>query len=66
MKKCIVEYNEKEYKCYCKELRECKECSIENNRKDNECAVSPNGYCTCRECGRAVRKDEYCYRESNS
>lgn len=66
MKKCIVEYNEKEYKCYCKELRECEDCNIGNNREDNKCIVSPNGYCTCRECGRAVRKDEYCYRESNS
>lgn len=60
MKKCIREYNEKEYKCYCGELRECKECSNENNREDDNCIVSPNGYCTCRECGMAVRCDGYC------
>lgn len=65
MKKCIIEYHEKEYKCYCGELRECKDCSIESNRKDDKCIVTLNGYCTCRECGRAVRSDGYCYKESN-
>lgn len=65
MKKCIIEYHEKEYKCYCGELRECKDCIIESNRKDDKCIVTLNGYCTCRECGRAVISDGYCYKESN-
>lgn len=63
MKKCIVEYKDKEYRCYCGELRECKECSTGANRKDNNCVVTVNGYCTCRECGKAVRSDEYRYGE---
>lgn len=66
MKKCITEYHKKEYKCYCEELRECHKCNTGSNRKDNECVVTPNGYCTCRECGKAVRSDGYYYEESNS
>lgn len=63
MKKCIIAYNEQEYKCYCGELRECKECSTGSSRKDNDCIVSPNGFCTCRECGRAIRSDGYYFHE---
>lgn len=66
MKKCIIEYKETEYKCYCKELRECKICSTGNNREDSECTVSPNGFCTCRECGVAVRKDRYSYANKDN
>lgn len=63
MKKCIIQYQEHEHDCFCGELRECEKCSTGSNRKENDCIITINGYCTCRGCGRAVRSDGYCHQE---
>lgn len=63
MKKCIIQYQEQEHDCFCRELRECEGCNTGSNRNGDACIVTINGYCTCRNCGRAVRSDGYFYKE---
>ena len=58
MKKCIVKYNDNlNYKCWCNHDDSCSNCSIKDNRSDNTCKVSPNGFCTCRKCGERKIKE---------
>lgn len=54
--KCIIKYkDDKEHECFCGLMKECNQCTIGTNRKDNECIVEIGGYCTCRSCGNARR-----------
>lgn len=60
LKSCI---NNKD-KCYCNEMRECKDCRG-NHIIDGKCELSVNDFCTCRECGNAIRGDGYKYIINN-
>lgn len=61
LKKCI---NDKD-NCYCNELRECSKYSG-NNIKDEKCILNSEEFCTCRQCGNAVRADGYRFKESEN
>lgn len=56
LEKCINNVNN----CYCNKMRECSNCSG-NHIKDGKCELSPNDFCTCRNCGKALRGDGYTF-----
>lgn len=49
-------------KCYCGKMRECENCNG-NHIVDGKCELNSHDFCTCRQCGKAVRADGYEYRK---
>ena len=53
---CIIAYRDETNECFCNKLEECNKCNNKEMRETEEnCEVPPNGYCTCRTCGKAGR-----------
>lgn len=62
MQECIIRYKDEANKCYCGLMRECNNCSTRNNRTEDNCIITIDEFCACRNCGKAVRYDGYFYK----